>query len=197
MVSIRLELDEMRGIAERIQREMGPGAVHQALGAAIGRTKQFAVDTVAERVSALYNIAEADVRSANTRGNTVDVSIRVGGDDTSVASIHFLGRTLTLGHFDFSPHSPPRGKYTVMGTVYRGTTKPLGGNRVFVPRGGIAQIPFRRHGARTDIEAIHTVSVPQMILNERLEDPIREAIGERLMEEFANQFERARNNADH
>lgn len=191
MVRITFDVDELRDLANRINKEMGPEAVNQALGVALGRTKQFAVDTVAEQVSALYNISDGDVRSANTRGNTVDVELSVGTGDGTVASISFMGRVLTLDHFEFSPQTPPSGKYTVTGTIYQGRTKALGGSNIFVPRSGITQIPFKRNGRRTDVEAIHTVSIPQMILNERLEDPIREAIGERLIEEFAAQFDRA------
>lgn len=200
LVRVTIDTDALRDMAKQINDKLGPKAVSVALGTALGRTKQFAIDTVAEQVSALYNIDEGDVKSSNTKGNTVDVFMSAGGADGAIAEIKFMGRVLTLDHFDFSPRVPPKGRYTVTGTVYRGSSKTLGGHNIFVPRSGkITKIPFMRTGRptaatkrtthKTAIEAVRTVSIPQMILNECLEAPIRKAVGERLIEEFARQFE--------
>ena len=191
-ISVIVDSTALQEAAKRIRDEMGPEVVTHALGVAVGKTRQFAVDTVAAQVSALYNISAAEVKaSAGTEDGVMGVSYTTGTGGM-LASITFSGRKLTLDHFDFSPGTPPptrSGYYAVVGEIYRGSPKVLGGSNFFVPRGGLPIIPFERTGPRRfPIKSVRTVSIPQMILNENLKDPITEAINTHLFDAFMEQF---------
>ena len=193
-VQITIDATALHEAAKRIHDKMGPEVVTHALGVAVGKTRQFAVDTVAAQVSALYNISAAEVKaSAGTEDGVMGVSYTTGTGGV-LASITFSGRKLTLDYFDFSPGTPPptrSGYYAVVGEIYRGSPKVLGGSNFFVPRGGdVPIIPFERTigEPRFPIKSVRTVSIPQMILNENLKDPITEAINTHLFDAFMEQF---------
>ena len=117
-------------------------------------------------------------------------TITIGGHVVDNVTLTYSGRVLTPTHFKMKPTSRPSGNkgYKVTAEIKRGARKPLG-NHVFLagPGGeGTTQIPFKRKGqSRLPIEAVKTLSVPQMIQSgEGTKPRIEQAINENLEKRF-------------
>ncbi|MGJ4851445.1 hypothetical protein ACH6CV_14475 [Bacillota bacterium Meth-B3] len=210
-VTLKFDASELNLTAQRLRTELGPDAVKNALAFAFAPTQQFAIDTAASQVSALYNISAGAVKSTNTKGPAMSASLKIGGGDGTIAQITFSGRTLTLEKFGFSPRYAPRGdNYRVSTEIFRGHGKTFAPPpEVFIPRSKRTnKLPFHRlsgsqvaarkardpdyrYGGKYSgpVAPIHSLSVPQMISNEELEPTLTQAIGQKLLDEFVAQFE--------
>lgn len=134
--------------------------------------------------------------------------------------IVYTGRLLTPTHFNMSPKAPnPGGAYTLKATIVKGQRATLGkvkkltkkqraalaknltrsGTRssdhspiMLMRANGGHYLPFQRRSTdRKDIEAIKTISLPQMVSSERTADGIRSAINEgvqKRMEHYMNRY---------
>lgn len=168
----------LRAAAREVMEKSGPEAASRALSEALMHVREFAQAEVVREVSGLYAIDAGEVSGTfSTSGG------RTGGD---MLRLIYLGRTLTLGgHFEFSPHRPRGRAYRVKSTVYRGQSV-THGRTSFVPASNDYKgdlVWKRREGSRK-VDVIHTLSVPQMVSNKQLEEPISESILKRLEEEF-------------
>lgn len=143
---------------------------------------------ISQEVTKEYNIKKKDVNETKT-GVKNKGTIKVKGVKIDEIAIEYKGRVLTPTHFSMLPKErKERGPYVVSAKIKKsGNRKPLSSKAFLAAAGGAGttQIPFQRSGTeRLPIEAIKTVSVPQMIDNERVSKNIytrmNEELGKRL-----------------
>lgn len=163
---------------------------------------------VSQEVREEYNIKRKDVNEANMgvkrRGRS---GIKITGVSVDDMAIVYQGRPLTLTHFGMIPKTIPglsdnrvtvklggvyrrvrtRSPIVVRATIKKGQRELITGKYdtpVFIaqnPRKIGQYLPFQRKGAeRTDFESIRTVSVPQMVTNEKVAEDIHKRINEEL-----------------
>lgn len=164
-----------------------------------------------------YGVDKDAIKDASTKPKRGKTTIKVAGITVDGATLEYRGRTLTPTHFKMSPKQRPGGqqnksvripgqaiagagdvamikppkKYTVKATIIKGkrTSLPTG---TFIASGnGGATLPFQRKGeAREPIEAVRTLSVPQMI-DGRARETIEETISEKLGQRFEHHIQQA------
>ena len=157
-----------------------------------------------------YGVDTAAINEAKQQPRRGQSSIRVAGVQVDSASLVYKGRTLTPTHFKMSPKSrpsaqqkkpiripgqliagagdvamvrPPR-PYQVKATIIKGSRVSLGSNVFLTGGNGGSMLPFQKTGrGRSPIEAVRTLSVPQMIdgkARQTIETTISEKLGERF-----------------
>lgn len=137
---------------------------------------------VSQEVTKVYGIKKAEIKGNATKGSAG--TVKLSGTIVDSYTLTYKGRVLTPTHFSMTPKMRPAGnrKYTVKASIHKGEKKVLGSN-VFLGQSGSAgttHIPFQREGTeRLPIKAVKTLSVPQMIDNEK----VNEAIYKRIAEE--------------
>lgn len=172
---------------------------------------------VAKGIREHYGVDKAAINEAGPKKKRGASSVKVAGIAVDGASLEYKGRTLTLAHFNMSPKKrptaqqskqirvpgqaiagagdvamirPPK-KYTVKATIVRGKRSSLPGGTFIASGNGGATLPFQRtSGARMPIEAVRTLSVPQMIEG-RAKETINETINEKLGARFQHHIEQA------
>lgn len=144
-------------------------------------------------------------------------TIKVAGISVDGATIEYKGRTLTPIHFKMSPKVRPAGqqkkqiripgqaiagagdvamirpprKYNVKATIIKGQRVNMPANTFIASGNGGFTLPFQRTGAgRMPIEAVRTLSVPQMI-DGRAHETIQETISTNLEKRFQHYVEQA------
>ena len=150
---------------------------------------------------------EYGVKKGEITGQKIG-SVRAEGSGIKDVRIIYRGRMLTPTHFSMSPKAPkPGGGYTLKATIVKGQRTTLGkvkkltkkqraalaknftrsGTRqsdhspIMLMPTGATYIPFQRKSVnRNDVEAIKTISLPQMVSSKRTEDGIQRAINEGL-----------------
>ncbi len=157
-----------------------------------------------------YGVDTAAISEAGPKVKRGATSIKVSGVSIDGASLVYSGRTLTPTHFNQSPKSPqttrqknkikvpgqalstgspvamvaPPKKYTVKATIIKGKRASMKQGTFIASGNGGSTLPFQRTGDdRTPIEAVRTLSVPQMISG-RAKDTIEELIAENLEKRF-------------
>lgn len=168
----------------------------------LGDVRQRVPGWVAAEVAKQYGIKKAEV------GNGKTSRLEIKGNKLPNVQLIYSGRVLTPTHFQMSPKVPKvGGSYTLKATIIKGERTTLGkvkkltkkqraalgknfrreGTRtsdhspimLMAPKG--KYIPFQRKSTnRKDLEAIKTLSVPQMIDSERTAPNIQKAIDEKL-----------------
>ncbi len=163
-----------------------------------------------------YGVDAAAIKDAQKKPRRGATKIKVAGVSVDGATLEYKGRTLTPVHFKLSPKSRPENqqqqqlrvpgqaiagdsdvamirppkKYKVKATIIKGkrVTFPV---NTFMATSKNATIPFQRTGkGRTPIEAVRTLSVPQMI-DGRAKETIQQLISDKLGERFHHHINRA------
>lgn len=169
--------------------------------------KSRAPGWVSKEVVKEYNIKKSDVNETNKGVRRGRIKIRAGGKKINDLCILYQGRRLTPTHFGMSPEKMPeltdkkvtirtgnkfhtvrsRAPITLSATIKKGHRVTINGKYnepVFIaanPKKKDQYIPFQRKGKeRTNFVSIRTVSVPQMITNEKVSKNIRKQINEKL-----------------
>lgn len=164
-----------------------------------------------------YGVDTAAIKDAATKPKRGKTSIKVAGITVDGATLEYKGRTLTPIHFKMSPKKRPEGqqnklvripgqaiagagdvamikppkKYTVKATIIKGKRASLPPGTFIASGNGGATLPFQRKGeARGPIEAVRTLSVPQMI-DGRARETIEETISEKLGQRFEHHIQQA------
>lgn len=141
---------------------------------------------VTKAVTAVYGIKSSEVTAAGkaAKGKSETVGrIKVSGVSVDTVQLKYSGRVLTPTHFSMTPKSRPEQgkKYTVKATIFKGQKKALGSSVFLGGTGGTNDIPFKRTTERRlPIDAIKTVSIPQMITNETVAPDIKARMDELL-----------------
>lgn len=168
---------------------------------------------VATEVTKQYGVKKGEITGQKI-GN-----VRTEGSGFKDLRVIYTGRVLTPTHFNMSPKAPnPGGAYTLKATIVKGQRTTLGkvkkltkkqraalgknftrsGTRqsdhspIMLMPTGATYIPFQRKSKRrSDVEAIKTLSLPQMVSSDRTADGIQQAINEGLekrLEHHMNRF---------
>lgn len=163
----------------------------------IGDFKTRGPSWVAQEVTKEYGISKRDVNETKkgvTKGRS---QIRIKGVKLDDISIVYRGRLLTPTHFAMKPTMrPARNRpYVVSASIKRSAGRVNLGRNVFLAsasKNSTTQIPWqRRSDARLPIDVIKTVSVPQMITNEGVEQNIHKRINTELGKRLEHHLKQA------
>ena len=168
-------------LMHEIQNMQGKGK--KVINRTIGDFKKRGPGWISQEIVKEYNIKKADINE-HKKGVRNKGTARVRGVRLDQVQLVYQGRVLTPTHFGMKPKArPARGPYIVTAQIKKTESrKPLGERGVFLAasgREGTMQIPFQRQAAdtkRLPIEVIKTVSVPQMITNEKVSEDIHSRI---------------------
>ena len=171
--------------------------VQKAVQRAINDTKTRAPAQVTKAVTAVYAIKSSEVtaagKAAKNGAKTVG-SIKVAGMTASTIQLVYSGRRLTPTHFSMTPRLRPAGnaKYKIKVAIKKGGKKELGSHTFLAPSGAAGpEIPFKRTTAqRLPIEAVKTLSIPQMIDNEVVSADIQKRIDDVLTKRLQHHIDR-------
>ena len=170
--------------------------IQKALDRTVADCKNRAPAQVTKAVTAVYGIKAKDVTEAGKsakRGAKSAGKIKVQGYSIDNLQLEYKGRLLTPIHFSMSPKTRPDGKkkYKVKATIIKGQRVSLpAGTFIAEGNGGVA-LPFQRTSDnRMPIEAVRTLSVPQMI-DGRARETINETINTQLEKRFDHNIKRA------
>lgn len=173
---------------------------------------------ISAAVSEEYTIKKSEVKGAMTGAKKIG-SIKVSGVAVDNIGLEYKGRTLTPIHFKMKPKKPsvkrekdrrlipgenvdgfdgevapvyPIKAYQVTVEIHKGQTKSLGSSVFLGSNGGGGYIPFQRTGdSRTPIKSIKSVSVPQMITNDKVAEEIQRRIEEGMIARLNHHVEQA------
>ena len=168
-------LDQEKANAEKVVRRT------------VGDMRSLGPGWVSKAVREEYNISAKDVKQACHVEKAGSISF--SGTEVDNLALVYKGRVLTPTHFKMKPTSRKPKPYTVTAEIKKGQRKALSSIAFLAHSGGSnsKEIPFQRQGAaRLPIEAIKTISVPQMIQdgNGNAKPGIEEAINEGLEKRF-------------
>lgn len=170
---------------------------------------------VSKGVREHYGVDTAAIKDAATKPRRGKTSIKVSGNEIDGITLTYKGRTLTPIHFKMSPKAQPEGqqsklirvpgqainggevamvsppkKYKVKATIIKGKRTNLPTGTFVAPAKGVS-LPFQRTGeGRMPIEAVRTLSVPQMI-DGRARETIEQTISEQLGKRFEHHIKQA------
>lgn len=157
-----------------------------------------------------YGVDAAAIKDATKKPKRGKTTIKVSGVTVDGVTLEYKGRTLTPVHFKMSPKKTPETQqkktirvpgqaiadgspvamiqppkaYKVKATIIKGKRASLPAGTFIAPGKGGVTLPFQRvSAARKPIEAVRTLSVPQMI-DGRAHDTIQQTISEKLGERF-------------
>ena len=182
-------LDKLNGLNKDVEK---------AISRTIADCKQRGPAQVTKAVTAVYGIKSSEVTDAGKdakRGAKTAGTIKVKGVGIDNVHLIYKGRLLTPVHFSMTPKTRPDNgkKYKVKAGIFKGAKKVLGSGVFLAPSGaaGTTHIPFKRAGKkRLPIEAIRTVSIPQMITNEKVAADIQARMEELLTTRLKHNTER-------
>lgn len=163
-----------------------------------------------------YEVDTAAIKSAGPQKKRGATHINVAGVSVDGATLEYKGRTLTPTHFKMLPKSRPTKRrrtpilipgqmlnsspevgtvrppapYQITAQIIKGQQARLPDN-TFMGAGKVPTIPFQRTGSgRGPLEAVHTLSVPQMI-DGRAKETIETMISKGLEKRFAHHVQQA------
>ena len=147
---------------------------------------------VSKAVREEYNISPKDVKEACHTEKAGSLSL--GGAHVDDVALVYRGRVLTPTHFKMRPAIRPPKPKLITAEIRKGQRKTLSSIAFLANSGreGSKQIPFQRTGKeRLPIEAIKTLSVPQMVEdgNENVKPKVEQAINENLKKRFEHYCE--------
>ncbi|MGI5839288.1 MAG: phage tail protein [bacterium] len=189
---------------ERLTKELKgfEKEIGRAFFSAVNRTIDHTLTVTARTVSKTYNIKQADIKAgkgSRSKLPAVTVYVNRPSGQNPGGSVEFVGRTLTLMHFHFSPKKAfplpkrtSREKTVKVKIKHSGGTKKLHtGPPPFVYKFSTNQNTnvWRRTGKKLyPIEPIRTVSVPQMITNANVADTIIRSAAQMLDERMEHEI---------
>ena len=189
MSGIEIEFPNLKDIEKKI------AAHEKAAGKALRRTvsdfKSRAPAWISAAVVEEYGIKKADVKSAISAKQKAG-SISIGGISVDNIQIVYQGRVLTPTHFKLKPTARPQKKYKVTAVIKAGQRQQLSSIAFLAHAGGAGtiQIPFQRTGSsRLPVKVIKTLSIPQMVTNEKVAASIQKKITEGLGKRFQHHLE--------
>lgn len=167
----------------------------KAVQRTISDFKSRAPSWISQEVCKEYNIKKKDVNE-HKKGVKNQGKIKVKGTKIDNIEIVYQGRVMTPTHFGMKPTSRQNKPYQVTAQITKnGGRKALGSNVFLASSGGAGttQIPFQRRGtARTPIDVVKTLSVPQMITNTSVSANIRKRINEEMKKRLEHNLQRIR-----
>ena len=211
-MSVTCEIKNYRNLQKKL--EDMKKAPQKVMSSVTADAKKRVPGWVAAEVTKVYGIKKGEITGQKIGRVTPQ------GNDFKNVRIVYTGRMLTPTHFNMSPKAPnPGGAYTLKATIVKGQRKTLGkvkkltkkqradlgknftraGTRssdhspiMLMRANGGQYLPFQRKSTnRRDIEAIRTISLPQMVSSDRTEAGIQQAISEGLgkrLDHYMNRY---------
>lgn len=168
---------------------------------------------IAAEVTKVYGVKKSEITGGQLG------SVKVEGEKFDQVRVVYKGRVLTPTHFSMSPKAPKpdRGAYTLKATFIKGERATMGKvkkltkkqraamGKNFTRSGtknsdhspimlmptGSTYIPFQRKSTnRKDVEAIKTLSLPQMVSSDRTGEAIQTAINNGLGKRLDHHMQR-------
>lgn len=201
-MSVTCEIKNYKALRKQI--EDMKKAPRQVLKSLTADAKKRVPGWVATEVSKVYGVKKSEIT-----GKKIG-TVTPQGKDFNEVKVIYKGRLLTPTHFSMSPKAPKpdRGSYTLKATIIKGERKTLGKVKKLTKKqraamaknftgsgtkksdhspimlmraNGGQYLPFQRKSKdRNDVEAIKTVSLPQMVSSERTREGIQTAISDGL-----------------
>jgi hypothetical protein len=199
-MAVRCEIKNYRYLQKKMENLKK--APRKVMAGVTADAKKRVPGWVAAEVTKQYGIKKSEIT-----GQKIG-RIRTEGDNVTNVRIVYTGRVLTPTHFNMSPKAPnPGGAYTLKATIVKGQRTTLGkvkkltkkqraalvknftssGERssdhspIMLMPTGSTYIPFQRKSEnRKDVQAVKTLSLPQMVASKRTEEGIQKAISENL-----------------
>ena len=210
-MGVKCEIKEYNAIKKQLKAlEKAPAKV---LTSATNEAKKRIPGWVASEVTKVYGVKKGEIT-----GQKIG-RVRAEGDNIKNVRVVYTGRLLTPTHFNMSPVEPKPGGYTLKATIVKGQRATLGKvkkltkkqraaiGKNFTRNGtqtsdhspimlmranGGQYLPFQRKSTnRKDIDAIKTISLPQMVSSKRTQDGIQKAISENMgkrLEHYMNRY---------
>ncbi len=181
----------------KMVKELNGKDLEKAIKRTVADCKARGPAQVTKAITAVYGIKSGEVTAAGKEakgGAKTAGSITVSGVTVDNVQFIYKGRVRTPAHFSMTPKKRPDAgkKYTVKAAIFKGQKKALGSKVFLAPSGaGTMEIPFKRTSERRlPIEAIRTVSIPQMITNEKVASDIKTRMNDLLNTRLKHNMER-------
>ena len=211
-MSVKCEVKNYKLVKKKIDdMQKAPKQVMKSLTA---EAKKRVPGWVATEVTKEYGVKKGEIT-----GQKIG-KVTPKGESFKEVRVVYTGRLLTPTHFNMSPKAPnPGGAYTLKATIVKGERKTLGKVKKLTKkqRAALAKnftrsgsqssdhspimlmrangghyLPFQRKSTdRKDIEAVRTISLPQMVGSKRTEEGIQRAISEGLgkrLDHYMNRY---------
>jgi hypothetical protein len=190
-MSANLVIDTKQVKRVAIELQKIPGQIPKATAQAMNRTIDHIYTQTSREVRKDYAIKDKDVKS--TLRKVKATPGRLGG------AVISTGRTLTLyNHFRVSPANPTSGrKYKIKVTIRKGSPEFIKTDpKPFIATANNAKQVMKREGrARKPITVLRSLSVPQMISNEKVMNSIQESaqvmLEKRIEHEISRRLKKA------
>ncbi len=199
------QLDKIAGLLQGYPKE----AV-RTMNSVLGRVADTVRVEAARQIPKVFGAPKNEIRSALDSKQRKVITIMGASGEGSV-SVAVLGRSLTLTRFQHSPSSPEakngkkRKKYKAKIKIYRdkgliplrpilgvdGKNKPVflmpngAGKYLFARRTGIAK------GSKGEVKVLRSLSIPQMITNERVGPVIVEKVNHTIFTRLEHELDRS------
>ena len=207
-MSVKFEIRDYTGLMRKLD-DMKK-APRKVLEATTADAKKRVPPWIAAEVAKEYGVKKAEVNSGKLG------KMKVKGERIDGLTFEYTGRVLTPTHFGMTPKAPGKNAYTLKAQIIRGQKATLGkvkkltkkqrrelgknfrreGARnsshspVMLMPTGSTYIPFQRKSPRrSDVEAIKTLSLPQMVSG-RASEGITKAINEGLEKRLEHHMNR-------
>lgn len=190
----------------------------KAISRTVSDFKSRAPGWISQAVSDEYTIKKSEVKGAMVGAKKIG-SIKVSGTMVDNIGLEYKGRLLTPLHFKMKPKKPkaarekdkrlipgenvegftgevapvyPIKAYQINVEIHKGKAKNLPSGAFLGTNKGEGFIPFQRTGdSRTPITSIKSVSIPQMITNEKVAEDIQKRIEEGMIARLNHHVEQA------
>ena len=184
-MKMTIKAQGLKAVAKQLEKDAK--AARKVLTATGNDMRRRVPGKVADEVRTVYNIKKSEVTPSGKSGKPKRKagSVGVKGATISEVTITYTGRLLTPTHFSMTPKKPqPQGRgkrkrKPVTAEIKKGKRKSLGPS-VFLGDNGAGQyIPFRRTTKkRYPIEALRTLSLPQMVDNDAVSKRIEKDVND-------------------
>ncbi len=161
-----------------LEKQM-PGAA----ASAINRTVDYVNTKLARIVVAEYAIKASDVKGTIKKNKASKSNLS--------ASLTSRGHTLSMSHFPFTPKQPGIRKAVKVKIKKNSGMKAINTDpKAFVQKMKNSLNVYKRVGKeRKPVVVLRTISVPQMISNEKVEQAIQQEAGKKLVERIEHEIE--------
>lgn len=185
---------------DRISKELTgfEKEVGQATYLALNRTTEYVATQIGKIVPKSYQIKSSDVKSSLKKNLASKTNL--------TASVESSGHTLSFAHFPFTPKTPRKTKRSIFESAVMVTIKK--GQKVLSRKGFVMSTGakseekvqynvFKRLGkSRFPIAPIRTLSIPQMITNEKVGEQVQQLAQVKLEERLDHEITRLMTSMD-
>ena len=186
MVELKIGLTSVGDIVKKLEGEKKK--IQEAVDRTITTAKRDVPPQISQAVRSVYNISAGEMAKEGQAAAKFAKKVqgpKINGVVINGVQLTYTGRVLTPIHFNMTPKKLPdkKRKYTVRVTIKKGEKKVLVGKYntpVFLARASKTSkvyLPYQRVGKkRLPICQIKTVSIPQMIENDKVAEDIQKRI---------------------